>query len=50
MEYFILVTVCAGVAGYLLIRRKKTQEPHDTYVCDVCGQKECLCRKVETKK
>ena len=50
MEYLILVIVCAGVVGYLLFRRKKEKEPHDTYVCDVCGEKECLCHKVETKK
>lgn len=50
MEYLILVIVCAVVVGYLLFRRKSKEEPHDTYVCDVCGEKECLCHKVEPKK
>jgi len=50
MEYLILGIVCAGVAGYLLLRRKNRQEPQDTYVCDVCGEKECLCHKVEKKQ
>lgn len=50
MEYLILVIVCAGVIGYLLFRRKREKEPLDTYVCDVCGEKECLCHKVEKKQ
>jgi hypothetical protein len=49
MEYLILVVVCAAVVGYLMFRQKNKKAPQDTYVCDVCGEKECLCRKVEEK-
>jgi hypothetical protein len=49
MEYLILVVVCAVVVGYLIFRQKNGKAPQDTYVCDVCGEKECLCHKVEKK-
>jgi hypothetical protein len=49
MEYIIAVIVCAVVVGYLMVRQKNKKEPQDTYVCDLCGQKECLCHKVEKK-
>jgi hypothetical protein len=48
MEYLIVVILCAGAVGYLIFRMKK-KEPQDTYVCDVCGEKECVCHK-EGKK
>ena len=47
MEYLILIVVCAVVVGYLLFRRKSQMKPQDTYVCDICGEKECLCHKEE---
>ena len=47
MEYLIAVVVCAGVVGYLIFRQKNKKAPQDTYVCDICGEKECLCHKVE---
>jgi len=50
MEYLIAVIACAVVAGYLIFRQKNRKAPpQDTYVCDVCGEKECLCHKVEKK-
>ncbi len=49
MEYLILVIGCAGVVGYLIFRRKNKKEVQDTYVCDICGEKECLCRKEEKR-
>jgi hypothetical protein len=45
MEYLILVIVCVGVVGYLIFGRKNRKEPQDSYVCDVCGQRECICHK-----
>ncbi len=48
MEYLILVVVCAVVLGYLILRQKR-KEPEDTYVCAVCGEKDCVCHKVEKK-
>lgn len=32
----------------LRVNRRKNL-PHDTYVCDVCGEKDCICRKVEER-
>jgi hypothetical protein len=49
MEYLIAIVACAVVVGYLIFRRKSSKEPQDTYVCDICGERECLCRKVEKK-
>jgi hypothetical protein len=47
MEYLIAVVVCVVGVGYLIFRQKNKKAPLDTYVCDVCGEKECLCHKVE---
>jgi hypothetical protein len=47
MEYVIIFLVCAVVVGYLVFRQKNKKEPQDTYICDICGEKECLCHKVE---
>jgi len=49
MEYLILVVVCAVVVAYLIFRQKSRKEPQDTYVCDVCGEKECICHKEEKR-
>jgi|GEM_PF-973683 len=44
-----LVLVCAAVFLYRLYRRKRVGsgrgEPDVTYVCDLCGSKDCICRK-----
>jgi hypothetical protein len=47
MEYLIALIVCIAAAGYLIFLRQKRQKPQDTYVCDICGQKDCLCHKAE---
>jgi hypothetical protein len=49
MEYLIALAVCAMVVGYVIFRSRNKKAPQDTYVCDICGQKECLCRKEEEK-
>jgi hypothetical protein len=49
MEYMIAVILCAVGIGYLVFRHKNKKAMQDTYVCDICGQKECLCHKVEKK-
>jgi len=46
MWLVILLILCAAVAAFMLLSRKKAKNhPQDTYVCDVCGEKECICRK-----
>ncbi|MEJ2725927.1 MAG: hypothetical protein P8175_15050 [Deltaproteobacteria bacterium] len=48
MWFVVLMILCAAVIAYLMLRPKGNQAlPHDTYVCDVCGQKECICHKEE---
>ena len=48
MLQLIFFALC--IAGLvLLVNRiaKKEAPPADTYVCDVCGEKHCTCRKEE---
>jgi hypothetical protein len=47
MEYLVAVVVCAVVFGYWISRKRNKKPPQDTYVCDICGEKECLCHKEE---
>jgi len=48
MWFLIILVLCAAVALFLAFRKKKSQElPVDVYVCDVCGERECLCHKQE---
>lgn len=49
MEYLLAVIVCIAAVGCLIFFKKKRQKPQDTYVCDICGEKDCLCHKVERK-
>jgi hypothetical protein len=49
MEYLILLLVCVAVAGLLIVRGRNKRNPQDTYVCDVCGETECICHKAEQK-
>ena len=44
--FLIILILCAAIAVFLALRRKKSEDPPlDTYVCDICGEKDCLCRK-----
>ncbi len=46
MWLLILVVLCVVAVAYLLLsRRNKDKAPRDTYVCDVCGESECICHK-----
>ncbi|MFZ7110796.1 MAG: hypothetical protein ACOWYE_03850 [Desulfatiglandales bacterium] len=48
MWWFIaILAVAVGCALYLLKRAKKEVVPQDTYICDVCGERDCICRKEE---
>ena len=45
-----LVVFALSMIGLaLLVTRltRKDQHPQDTYICDVCGEKECICHKEE---
>jgi LPXTG-motif cell wall-anchored protein len=42
----ILALLLLAGATYLLFRRKKrSTPPHETYVCDVCNERDCICSK-----
>lgn len=46
----IILILCAAALAYVVFRKKKADTPrHDTYVCNVCNEKECICRKQEEK-
>ncbi|MFW6080951.1 MAG: hypothetical protein ACOC7W_03480 [Desulfosalsimonas sp.] len=50
MEYIIILVLIAAAAGFFLLRRKKAaiteaDEVEATYVCDECGEHECICRE-----
>lgn len=48
MWWIIAILVIAGICLlYYLARSKKEIVPEDTFVCDVCGEKHCICHKEE---
>jgi hypothetical protein len=48
MWLIILLILLAAVAAFVVFSRKKAEDPpQDTFVCDVCGKEECICRKVK---
>ena len=48
MWLWIMLILCAAIVGYVTLRSKKGKErPPDHYVCDICGERDCLCRKEE---
>lgn len=50
MWLLIIFILCAAVAVFFTLGRKKKAElPRETYVCDICGEKDCLCHKEENE-
>jgi len=44
----VIAMLLAVIAWYVGIRRQRVKKPPDaSYVCDVCGEKDCDCRKVD---
>lgn len=42
----VLCVLCAGGLAYFLFRKGQMEDtPAETYVCDVCGLRECICHK-----
>lgn len=31
----------------LLVKRKRTKDPVTQYVCDTCGELDCICHRVD---
>ena len=46
MLQILLFALCIAGLAFLVNRIAKREEPPaDTYVCDVCGEKDCICHK-----
>jgi hypothetical protein len=46
----IIVVLFAAALAYVIFSKKKpVSPPRDTYVCDVCNERECICRKQEER-
>jgi hypothetical protein len=42
----IVFFLLAGILVYVLIGKTKKAKPPDvTYVCDACGEHDCICRR-----
>jgi len=42
----VLIIVGAALGVYFVfLQTRKIEQPPDTYVCDVCGEHECICHK-----
>ena len=42
----VIVIFLAGMLVHFLIRKTNRKElPNETYICDVCGDKDCVCHK-----
>jgi hypothetical protein len=49
MIWIIVIVVLLAVIGwYVVTRRGRPDKPADaSYVCDVCGHRDCNCRRVD---
>ena len=48
MAYLIGGVIVAGIVTIIVIKRHKTKWAAESrYVCDVCGERDCICHKVE---
>jgi len=44
----VIAMLLVVIAWYVGIRRQRAKKPPDaSYVCDVCGEKDCDCHKVD---
>jgi hypothetical protein len=56
MEYLIIIIALALALGFFLFRKKRPADPPGTpavetaYICDQCGEHECICRKENNAK
>jgi hypothetical protein len=56
MEYLIVIVLLAVALGFFLFRKNRPAGPagtpavEATYICDQCGEHECICRKDENEQ
>ena len=43
----VILAIAGGCVLYFYVRSKTEIVPEDTYVCDICGEKHCICHKEE---
>ena len=49
MWLFVVLVLFAAVAVFVFIKKAKKKElPDVRYVCDICGDKDCVCHKENT--
>lgn len=51
MWWVIVILVVAGGSALYLLKGRKREDvvPQDTFICDVCGERDCICHKEEKK-
>ena len=50
MWIILVFIVVAAAAAYVIYRRMGSGSlPKDTYVCDLCGERHCICHLEEKK-
>lgn len=48
MGWVVAILIVAGVLAFYGFRRARMNNvPQDTFVCDICGEKHCICHKEE---
>lgn len=48
MIYLLAVLVIVAIVTVVAIRKRKTPSAAEShYVCDVCGERDCICHKVD---
>ncbi len=41
----VLVLLCAAIVVYLFQKRRGTRPSDASYVCEICGEKDCICHE-----
>lgn len=47
MIYLLVVLIVAAIVTVAVIRKRNTSAAESHYVCDVCGERDCICHKVD---
>lgn len=45
MGIILLVLILVGWMAISYLKKKDEKPPTESYVCDVCGERECICHK-----
>ena len=50
MKYLLLSVILVCILVYAVLKMSGKKDPDvDTYVCDVCGERHCVCHKEEDR-